>query len=1055
MKNIQTKYKLNFKTMKKGLLTVLACSLVFVGCQNYDDQFDDLNAQISALKSQVDGLSSLSSQVASLSGTISGLQSGIAAAQAAATAAGTAATAAGTSADAATAAANAIDLTGLAASLATLEAEVDAVQASLVGVSTATAVAALQAEIDAIEADVDELLETSNIYSTAISVTSASTLEAALALGNKLNILNAAATFTISAAMDQTDVQTLVNRIHTMTGNLIFNSSSTTETTFNNLTSAEDITINQKGGYQFQTLTSAAAITLNDQYEANITNVDFRALSTVTSFTTSGESDAGIQFDQATEVHLDALARYPGSQLTIITKKDAALTMGILDDKNTLDVYEATNVTLTGPEDFTSTLLEDSTMTFTNVENVTVSDNRGAITINAGVEVLSLTDVVEVTVSAAADDLVTATIDFKADDEATLTAAQTAALAYDADAFVADDQGDIDLTTLANLTTVTISGVTGDINIDQNPNLESVTVTGTAKDFYVVDNDNMTSVTVTGASLSDVEVSGHADLVTLTLDHTTSLRSTSTTAAEKAVGINVNTNASLTTLTSSADDVDQLMVYTNAVLDTVDFTGLSDDGSATTAGGWIFNNNLTYTLVKDGYDTGTARTLTDTGSTTGGGGIKTLKTWLQHVDGAVDATNGLYVFVDAITTYEVQSTLNGTYTDTAVPSAPTVTSKSEAHTNRTSLYAVAAIEAIETTTTTTGTTVRETQVVTIPITNNVTGAAETVLATGEGVAISVSSLSKTFIKGHTYSGSTVTTVSDLVSYINGDTAWGSGLTVTATNAGWFRSNQLVNFTTGAGSAGTLSVTGSSTKLWYKLGSTTASGQITLANSDGARHIAVALATAISAHTNPNSPYNKPYGAVADLNEVQITARVSVAGYPDDLTQGITSLPQITFVIDAAQTSTSLGLNAAGTSNQASLDYAGATSGTFLSTTQNDVPGMTIKLVNNDAGTTKLASIVVSAANAYAVATSGLFGIGVKGTTSQTTWRGQTIGLNHTSFPSGAANGHGAMEITMLVSGTHFGGPNTTYAALMADVSTATSATTTDQAAATTNRTGWL
>ncbi len=48
MKNIQIKYKLNFKTMKKGLLTLLAASLVFVGCQNYDDQFDDLNAQISA-----------------------------------------------------------------------------------------------------------------------------------------------------------------------------------------------------------------------------------------------------------------------------------------------------------------------------------------------------------------------------------------------------------------------------------------------------------------------------------------------------------------------------------------------------------------------------------------------------------------------------------------------------------------------------------------------------------------------------------------------------------------------------------------------------------------------------------------------------------------------------------------------------------------------------------------------------------------------------------------------------------------------------------------------
>ena len=67
MKNTKLKYKLNFKTMKKGLLTLWLPHYVFVGCQNYDDQFDDLNAQISASKSQVDGLSSLSGQVASLS----------------------------------------------------------------------------------------------------------------------------------------------------------------------------------------------------------------------------------------------------------------------------------------------------------------------------------------------------------------------------------------------------------------------------------------------------------------------------------------------------------------------------------------------------------------------------------------------------------------------------------------------------------------------------------------------------------------------------------------------------------------------------------------------------------------------------------------------------------------------------------------------------------------------------------------------------------------------------------------------------------------------------
>ena len=1026
--------------MKKGLLTVLLASLVLVGCQNYDDQFDDLNAQISALKSQVDGLSSLSGQVSSLSGSISGLQAGVNAAQAAAASASSAA--------------SAIDLTGLSASLATLQAEVDAVQASLATAATASAVATLQAEIDAIEADVDELLSTSNIYSTAISVSSTSTLDAALALGNKLNILNANATITVTSAMDQTKVQTLVNRINTMTGNLVFNSSSTTETTFNNLTSAEDITMNQKGGYQLKALTSASDISLNDQYEANISIVDLRALATVETITTFGNGAGTIEFDQATEVHLTKLARYPGATLSIATKKGATLDMPIIDDLNTLGVYEETDITLNGPASFTTTLLDDSEMTFTNVATVNVTDNRGSISINAGVETLTLVDVVEVTVAATADDLVTASIDFKADDEATLTAAQTTALRYDADAFVADDQGDIDLTTLANLKTVTISGVAGDINIDQNPNLETVTVSADAKDFYLVDNDNMTSVTVTGAKLGSVEVSGNADLVTLTLDQTTTLRSSSTTAAEKAVGLDVNTNASLTTLTSSADDIDTLKVYTNAALATIDFTGLTDDGSATTAGGWIFNNNLTYSLVKDGYDTGTANSLTDTGSTTGGGGIKTLKTWLQHVDGAVNATAGLYVFVDAISKYEVQSTLNGTYTDTAVPSAPTVTSKSEAHTNRTSLYAVAAIEAAETTTTVTGSTVRETQVVTIPVTNNVLGAAETNLATNEGVAINVSSLSKTFKQGDTYSGSTVNTVAQLVDYINGDTSWGSGLTVTAENNGWMRSNQTVNFTTGAGSAGTVSVTGSSTKLWYKLRTTTVSGQITLANSDKALQIAVALATAISASTNPNSPYNKQYGAVANGTTIQITKRTSVAGYPDDLTQSVTSLPAISFVIDAAQTSTSLGLNAAGTSNLASLNYAGATSGTFLSITKNDVAGVAIKLVNNDAGVTKLASQVVSAANAYAVKTSGTFGLGQKGTASQTIWE-KGVGINTDSWPGGGANAHGAMEITMLVSGTHFGGPDTTYAAVFADVSTATSSTTTDQAAATTNRTGWL
>lgn len=1030
--------------MKKGLLTVLLASLVLVGCQNYDDQFDDLNAQISALKSQVDGLSSLSGQVSSLSGSISGLQAGVNAAQAAASAAGA-------SADAATAAANGIDLTGLSASLTALQADVDAVQDSLATAATASAVAALQAEIDAIEADVDELLSTSNIYSTDVTVNSASTLDAALALGNKLNILNATATISVTAAMDQTKVQTLVNRMNTLTGNLVFNSSSTTETTFNNLTSAADITMNQKGGYQMKALTSAANITLNDQYEANISIVDLRALATVTTLTTTGETDAGVQFDQATEVHLSKLARYPGSQLTIITKKGATLDMPLLDDLNTLGVYEETNLTLNGPAAYTSSLMQDSDQSYTNVATVTVSGNIGDITINAGVETLTITDGVTVTVSAAADDLVTATIDMAADTESTLTAAQTLALRYDADGFVADDKGDLDLTTLANLKTVTISGVAGDINLDQNPNLETVTISADAMDLYLVDNDNLTSVTVTGAKLGDVEVSGHADLATLTLNHTTALRSSSTSAAEKSVSVNVNTNASLASLTAGMDDVSALQVYTNAALATVDFTGLADDGSTTT-GSWahVYNNNLTFDLVKDGYDTGTTYTLTDTGSTTGGGGIKTLKTWLQHVDGSVSTTYGQYVYVDAITKYEVQSTLNGTYADTAVPSAPSVTTQATAFSNRTSIYAVTALEAAETTTT--GSTVRETYTYTIPVGDNVLGAAETTLSTYEGVAISISSLSKTFNKGDINGSTTVTTVADLIDYVNGDTTWGSDITVTASSGGAFRSNQTINYTFGDGSAGSGSTVGG-TVLWYKLGSTHISGTVTLSDNFTAASIAAAVAKDISATKSTAEAYT--YGAAyVTGGKIALTKRVSIAGYPDDVSPGVTSMPTISFVIDSAQTSTTVVLGDTGSiSNVASEDKIGWTSGFFLNVTQNDVPGMTVKLVNNNVGVSKLAATTLSATiatGATAAVASGIMGVIGYSAASRAAFPYWNV-LGPAASASGYQNA--TSLVFALTSDTHFVGPNTSYTNVFADVSTAS--TSTSQAAAVTNRSGWL
>ena len=1038
MNNTQIKYKLNFKTMKKGLLTLLAASLVFVGCQNYDDQFDDLNAQISALKSQVDGLASLSGQVASLSGSISGLQAGVAAAQA--------------SADAASTAASGIDLSGLSAGLATLQAEVDAVQASLATAASASAVAALQAELDAIEADVDELLSTSNIYSTAITVNSVSTLDSALALGNKLNILNAAATITVSTAMDQTKVQTLVNRIKTMTGDLTFNSSSTTETTFENLTSVAGLYVNQKGGYNFKNLVSAAAVQLNDQYEANIGVIDFRSLTTVTSFATLTAAEVSsantIDFNQATELHLTSLARYPGASLTIVTKEGATLAMPVLDDLDNNGVYEATSLTMTGPASFSTSLLTDGTLEFTNVASVSVTDYRGGITVNTGVETFTGTDIVALTVDTGADDLTSITADFKRDDEPSLSSTATAALEYDA---AAGNNGDLSLTGLANLASATITGDAGDITISTNPNLTSVTVSANAFDFTMDDNDNLTSVNVTGAKFHDVSITGMADLTSLTLNHTTKLPEVDTTAAndEKGAALTVYNNAALTSLTVSADDIDALSVYTNAALETVDFTGLADDGSSTSTSAAIYDNNLKVSLFKNGYDTGTAYTSTDTGSITTASGIDTLKTWLDAVIGAASATAGVYVFVDQIDKYEVQSTLNGAYTDTAVPTAPSVTTEATANSNSTSIYAIVAKQAAETSTS--GSTVRETQTVVFPISNNSVQAASTP-TTGDGIIINAAGLSKSFQIGATNAGSTVSSVADLVSYIDGDASWGSELTISAENKGYLRSQQKVNYNIGTGAAGSVSAAGN---LWYNLGSTVISGTIALVQSDNATAIASKLATAISDATHPTTGAYL-YNATANGAIVEIRNAISkTASYADDVTPWASAIPTITFNVTTDSSTAVLG-GVEAKSNVLDNGTANTTSGFFLTITKNDINGLAVTIKNNNKGVKRLDAAVVSVVS-YGT-TSSIFGaVGEAGTTSVTTVSlGAADGLSngYGGFYS-ATNAGGGQVSAMLVSNTHFvnGQNKTDKVAVFSLISDATTSTT--QSAAITDRTGWL
>jgi hypothetical protein len=657
--------------MKKGLLTVLLASLVLVGCQNYDDQFDDLNAQISALKSQVDGLSSLTGQVSSLSGSISGLQAGVAAAQAAATAAGASADAATAAGNAATAAVDGIaatDLSGLEASLATLAAEVDAVQASLATAATASAVAALQTELDAIEADVDELLATSNVYNTSLVISSASTLDAAVALGNNLNIVNGSVTITQSTTMDATKLQSVIDKIFTVTGNYSYTASAATVTamTFDKLASTGDLTLAVNGPISASTLVTAGTVNLKTTFSSKVTSINMDLLSSVTEIQSQGAVDT-VNFSSATDVQLGSLAVYTDA-LTITTKKGATLDIGSLDDLNAAGTAVDMGLTVSGPKDVTISGWDDSytgTITATNVENLTITGYEGAIVIGNGTENVTVTGGVNVSLAADADDLVTVDLTTKLYDDPNVAATNTnkAKVSYG---------GNSEVNSLsfssANLTTIKLGGYWDNITSTDNANVTSIDIDATIGTLTVDNNDNLTSFDVTGSEINNVVFQNNSGIETVEFDHTTELNYVGDTTDDKDVTVSIVDNEGMTSLTWGANYVQSLTVTGNDKLASIDFTGLAAASTGTTAtiALNVRDNGLTSdtaTDIVDGLVTqyeidgstsaGANNDALDLGTYAGDGGMNTLKPYLELALADADATGNVHF--DAVTTHTIDT----------------------------------------------------------------------------------------------------------------------------------------------------------------------------------------------------------------------------------------------------------------------------------------------------------------------------------------------------------------------------------------------------------------
>ena len=139
----KTIFNYNFYQMKKGLLSILAAATVLVGCQNYDDQFDALNVQITALQQQVN--SSITTAIADLQGQLTTLAS------------------------------SQLSSDDLATALVDITSQIDAINTAVASIDGETS--ELEEEVDDILAALDDLLQANAVIDQNVNIRNTAELE--------------------------------------------------------------------------------------------------------------------------------------------------------------------------------------------------------------------------------------------------------------------------------------------------------------------------------------------------------------------------------------------------------------------------------------------------------------------------------------------------------------------------------------------------------------------------------------------------------------------------------------------------------------------------------------------------------------------------------------------------------------------------------------------------------------------------------------------------------------------------------------------------------------
>jgi hypothetical protein len=858
--------------------------------------------------------------------------------------------------------------------------------------------------------------------------------------------------------MSYANVQTLVDRVNTTTGNIVYTAASSlgTEIVFNNLVSAGDITMTQPGGYHFPKLANAATIDMKDDYETLVTRVNFPALTSATAVQTDATGTMEVVFTYATSVNFAALVTAPSNTITITTKKGAVLDLGKWVSKDAAGNHVNATVALNGPASFTNSTAagtfastglpgntlgaSDGSITLDNVATAAIHNFRGTIDINGGVTSFTGNNVVSADIAGAIA-LETINMTMIRDNTPGQSAATLANLED------ADDNTSQDLaftSTHAKLASATVTGKAGDVTFTSVPLLATINLTG-ADAFTVSASGNASLTSYTDATKADDRTFSDNDLMTtVSLSGATKLTADTSAGVLSDTGatVTVNGNAELISLTLGMDDVDNLTITQNPKLATLSgATALADNGTSTTVNVDIHQNAFNASLIRDAKEsTALASTAvggtTDLGAITTASGLKDLDTYIAD---AIAASGTVSVWFDTVTKLETQAAFGGTYTDvTSSLVAPTAWDDTTAAGNADNFsgqyegyYAYAFIrDGSSAVTATVGARLTENRTYAFAVAKNAASYTDVALASNEGITVVYDGGNTIFKQGDAYNGTTVTTVDQLVAYINADTSLDAlGVDLQADRNAFKETLLTMTYTISANNgvtqtAGSISAAGAITYNVNKSETGTASAITTVSASanDAVSNLRGDLVNALHDHN---------FNAANGTNANQIIASRMISGGTTSDRSPLASTITVTPVIDAAQTSTVATFVKGNTVS----NLAAKTSENFtFSVASADLGGIRVTLKN-----------VGSAAFSSTIS---LYGAAVSNTAITT---GTGDGLTK---PNGADN--------LLVEGTNVAtfasGVNdsvkdyvTAYTDIVAGTTTTTTAAVT---AVTTNRTGW-